>query len=267
MSANEELVVVPSSEVTVIEPRALTFVDVEHPSVSIQRIAELATEIDKIIQTKNLFTMIKQKKHVRVEAWTLCGSLVGVFPVLVSCEPCVLPDKKDPTKFHHGFTAFVEARTIKGEVVGASRAYCMRSESTWAARDDYAVASMAQTRATSKALRQPLGFIIEMAGYNATPLEEIPQSAGSNRLDRMIARVGQLCVEIDKIRGVETGTTWGIADQEAILQFETPIDRLTEDDMAVLGTALSRYSEEVKKDKTRDFQIFGGDEIFASTDY
>jgi hypothetical protein len=33
---------------------------------------------------------------------------------------------------------------------------------------------MAQTRATSKALRVPLGFIVVLAGYEATPEEEMP---------------------------------------------------------------------------------------------
>jgi hypothetical protein len=34
---------------------------------------------------------------------------------------------------------------------------------------------MAQTRATSKALRQPLGFVMTLAGYSATPAEEMPR--------------------------------------------------------------------------------------------
>jgi hypothetical protein len=34
---------------------------------------------------------------------------------------------------------------------------------------------MAQTRATSKALRQPLGFVMTLAGYAATPAEEMPR--------------------------------------------------------------------------------------------
>jgi hypothetical protein len=33
---------------------------------------------------------------------------------------------------------------------------------------------MAQTRAASKALRQPLGFVVVLAGYEATPADEMP---------------------------------------------------------------------------------------------
>jgi hypothetical protein len=50
---------------------------------------------------------------------------------------------------------------------------CTRSEGKWRTAGDYAIRSMAQTRAVSKALRLPLGFIMQLAGYSATPAEEI----------------------------------------------------------------------------------------------
>jgi len=71
----------------------------------------------------------------------------------------------------------VEARTLGGQVVGAAEAECLRDERNWSDRDDFALRSMAQTRATSKALRLPLGFVVTMAGYDATPLEEMSAEA------------------------------------------------------------------------------------------
>ena len=73
-----------------------------------------------------------------------------------------------------GWEARVEARTIDGRTVGSAEAMCTRHEANWRSRDDYALRSMAQTRATSKALRQPLGFVITLAGFDPTPAEEIP---------------------------------------------------------------------------------------------
>lgn len=243
-------------------PRALAYANLEKPADTIRRVAELATEIDKVIKERDLAVVIKGRSHVRVEAWTLAGSLVGVFPVLQWCEPCTLPDRKNPEKVHHGFKAFVQARTLAGEVVGAAVSYCMRSESTWAPRDDYSLASMAQTRATSKALRQPLGFIVQMAGYDATPAEEMPQERG-DRLGRMLKRIGALCLEIDRTQEWEDGTMWGLMNDESILNFEEPVEKLTEPDVAVVGTALARYAEEIKGDPSREFAIFAGDQLFA----
>ena len=52
----------------------------------------------------------------------------------------------------------------------------MRAERKWAKADDYAIRSMSQTRATSKALRLPLGFVMQLAGFDATPADEIPEA-------------------------------------------------------------------------------------------
>ena len=65
-------------------------------------------------------------------------------------------------------------RAVKdGREVGWGEGRCTRSESNWATRDDYQLSSMAQTRAQSKALRQPLGFVVSLAGYATTPAEEV----------------------------------------------------------------------------------------------
>jgi hypothetical protein len=80
---------------------------------------------------------------------------------------------------HVGWEARVEARTRSGEVVGAAEAECLTTESQWRNRHDYALRSMAQTRAASKALRLPLGFIVQLAGFNPTPADEMPQPAVS----------------------------------------------------------------------------------------
>ena len=74
--------------------------------------------------------------------------------------------------------------------VGAAESMCSRSESKWKTSDDYAVRSMAQTRAVSKALRLPLGFIMELAGYSATPAEEIPTEQPRQRSMSQQARGG-----------------------------------------------------------------------------
>ena len=58
---------------------------------------------------------------------------------------------------------------------------CSRGERTWAKRDDYALRSMAQTRAISKAMRGPLGFVMTLAGFEATPLEEMPDGDAPTR--------------------------------------------------------------------------------------
>jgi len=99
--------------------------------------------------------------------------MLGVFPV---CEWT--------REIEGGWEARVEARTLSGAVVGAAEAECVKAEKNWGNRDDYALRSMAQTRATAKALRLPLGFIVVLAGFEATPADEMPsdssEPAGTN---------------------------------------------------------------------------------------
>jgi hypothetical protein len=67
-------------------------------------------------------------------------------------------------------------RAVKdGREVGWGEGRIDRSERTWAARDDYALASMAQTRGQSRALGAPLRFIVKLAGYEPTLPDDSPE--------------------------------------------------------------------------------------------
>ena len=135
------------------------------PVEVVHQTAQIADALADVLKKKKLYATIQSKNYVTVEGWTLLGSMLGVFPVCVWTKE--LGDGQ-------GWEARVEARTRDGAVVGAAEAECRRSERSWANRDSYALRSMAQTRATSKALRQPLGFVVKLAGYESTPSEEIP---------------------------------------------------------------------------------------------
>jgi hypothetical protein len=144
------------------------------PAEKMRQMQETAQIIAEPVRQRHT-VKIGQGEHVRVEGWTMLGALLGVYPITVWTRQLV-PDENDPA-VARGWEARVEARTRQGQLVGAAEAQCDRSEPNWKGRDDYALRSMAQTRATSKALRQPLGFVITLAGFDPTPAEEMP--AGS----------------------------------------------------------------------------------------
>lgn len=136
------------------------------PAEIVANAEEIASALADVIEKKNLYKNISGKRHVLVEGWTLLGSLLGVVPIVEWTRQT--PD---------GWEARVVARTMGGVEVGAAEAMCSRRESRWKGADEYAIRSMAQTRATSKALRGPLGFIVELAGYSATPESELSDDA------------------------------------------------------------------------------------------
>lgn len=163
--------------VTALSPRepvtTPTLFGTSDPVEVVVRATRHARALASVIEDRGLYTKISGRNHVRVEGWTLLGSMVGVFAVPVWSRPVPEDWRDRGLDGPEGWQARVEARTINGQIVGAATASCMRSESNWASRDEYALESMAQTRATSKALRLPLGFVIVLAGYDATPAEEL----------------------------------------------------------------------------------------------
>jgi hypothetical protein len=155
----------------VAAPAPVNLFRTDDPGEVVRKATATATVLKQVLVEQDLISIISGKEHVKAEGWTLLGTMLGVFPVCVWTKP-VGGDQ--------GWEARVEARTLAGAVVGAAEAECLRSEKEWGPnptrggmRDDFALRSMAQTRATSKALRQPLGFIVKMAGFDATPAEEI----------------------------------------------------------------------------------------------
>jgi hypothetical protein len=148
-------------------PQAVTLFGTDDPETFLARAGKTAEALSKMLRAKQLTMKIQGRDYVRVEGWTALGSMLGVFAV---CEWT----RRLEYDGDSGWEARVTAVTRQGDLIGAAEASCMRSEKNWGNRDDYALRSMAQTRATSKALRQPLGFVVSMAGYESTPAEEMP---------------------------------------------------------------------------------------------
>lgn len=145
------------------------------PVAVIEKATKVADALKNVIVKQGLVSKISGKEYPRCEAWTLLGTMLGVFPVTVWTK-----EKEG------GWEARVEARTKDGAVIGAAEAECLRSERNWKDRDDFALRSMAQTRATAKCLRMPLGFVMTLAGFEATPAEEM--TAVENRPGPMTSR-------------------------------------------------------------------------------
>ena len=148
------------------EPQPVTLFRTDDPEEVVERASKVAAALKKVITGQKLATRISGREHVRVEGWQTLGTMLGVTAV------CTWTRKVGDDE-SGGWEARVEARTLDGRVIGAAEAECLRAESKWKNRDSYALRSMAQTRATSKALRSVLSFVVTLAGYDPTPAEEM----------------------------------------------------------------------------------------------
>jgi hypothetical protein len=136
------------------------------PTLIIEEATDIANQLSDIIKSKKLYKPIGKKNHVFVEGWTTLGALLGVFPYP---ETSIRLDREDEIAYE----ATVIVRTLNGMELSKGEAICSSNESNWRNADEYAIKSMATTRATSKALRIPLGWVMVLAGYSATPAEEM----------------------------------------------------------------------------------------------
>ena len=121
-----------------------------------------------------------------------------------------------------GYIARVEVRRVAdGAVISAAEQVCTRSERKWAKAEEHALLGMAQTRASSRALKGPLQQIVELAGYKGTPAEEMtgvevepkPASSSSGPIpddvkptQEQVARIRELIAELAESTPTSTGS-------------------------------------------------------------
>lgn len=127
-----------------------------------------AKSLTKIVEEQKLFAMINGKKHLLVEAWQTIGMGYGLSAAVKETE--ILCNQLG---VETGARAGVVIYNKHGVVVGGAVAYCMCGEGDWGNRNTNQRISMAGTRATSKALRLLLSWVVVLAGYEPTPAEEM----------------------------------------------------------------------------------------------
>lgn len=171
----------PEPGTEIVQTGSHTLFRTDDPVEVVTRATQVADALKGVLDRQGLTAQISGKRHVLVEGWTTLGAMVGVTAVPAWTKPL---EGDAPTGKAFGYEARVEARTLDGRVIGAAEAMCTRSENRWKTADDYAIRSMAQTRATSKALRGPLGFVVTLAGYQATPAEEMPHEPAQPAVER-----------------------------------------------------------------------------------
>ena len=192
----------------VYAPAPLTLFGTNDPRAALEKMGELAALLVDVVRERKLSVRISGREHLRAEAWTTLGGMLGVFAIVTWTKP---------NETNDGYVARVEARTRDGDLVGAAEAECSRSESTWARRDAYALRAMAQTRAISRALRAPLGQVVVLAGYQPAGAEEIPVVEDETAAPRATReQLGEIAALLRSLEQIDPGTDWKARCREII---------------------------------------------------
>lgn len=128
---------------------------------------QVASTLQTFVTERKLTANIQGKNYPLVEAWQFAGSQLGLIPVVKEV-------KNLSTDSELKYEALVEVIRLTDSVV-LSRGYavCSNKENSKRRFDEYAIASMAQTRAVGKAYRNILAWLMKAAGFEATPAEEM----------------------------------------------------------------------------------------------
>jgi hypothetical protein len=143
------------------QTKAITTYDIEKPG----QVMLMAKVLKEYIIKNNLSVRIADKDYVMVEGWQFAGGTMGLFPRVAEVQN-VGAGK---------WTAKVEIVGKDGRVISTGYALCSKEEMKKRSFDEYAILSMAQTRAIGKAYRNLIGWVVKAAGYEATPAEEMKE--------------------------------------------------------------------------------------------
>ena len=135
-----------------------------------QDLAKMAKVLKHHIVKHKLYVDIGGgKNYVFVEGWQFAGGLLGVVAQVVDVEDISITTAKGRVP---RWKATVELRHLASDnIIGKAVAICSADERK--KRSDFEVLSMAQTRAVGKAYRLTIGWVMKLAGYEATPAEEM----------------------------------------------------------------------------------------------
>ena len=139
----------------------------------------LAQDLARFIKENKLFHHIQGKAYVNVEGWQYAGARLGILPVIE--ELVRIPSEEAEVKYQAQVKLYNLKNQVDGQaqVVGSGFAICSNRENGKRHYQEFAIASMAQTRAIGKAYRNILAWIIRAAGYEPTPAEEMDYMAKS----------------------------------------------------------------------------------------
>ena len=131
------------------------------------QMVKLASHLQQTFKEQNLICPIQGRDYVKVSGWQYAGTKLGIVPMVEE-----VTDQSDDKRIQYQTrVALLNIKT--NEYVGCGIALCSNLENGKKNQPAYAIQSLSQTRAIGKAYRNLLGWVVELAGFEATPVEEM----------------------------------------------------------------------------------------------
>ncbi len=244
-----EEVIEPSTDLVKEEEQSHTLTQnifgTTNPADFVSKSQEYAKALVDVVENQKLYADIQGKKYVTFEGWQFLGSML---PTAITPQTEYTEEIRDKdTGEVLGFKARVLALDVNGNQRGASESVCMYSERNWNGKDANHLMSMAQTRASSKALRMALSSIVKLAGYEPTPKEEMDGINASNSFDNTPAPAQT------KSSGGSSSNFEGMATEKQISYLKVLINKNLEHEVCKDVTLLANINKgEISKSQASE---------------
>lgn len=152
----EVVVSKPMAPAVIAQPKSLVLEG--DPESQLAFAQKAANALMKVVKPLD----IQGKSYLQFGGWQTLARFFGATVAVEWTQPLV--DAK-------GYLLGYEARAIvyqNGGIISSAEASCMKTERRWGKAEEFAIKSMAQTRASAKALRNAFGWVAELAEDPAT---------------------------------------------------------------------------------------------------
>ena len=136
------------------------------PAEVLKSATEAALALADVVSRKPKRIIVNGEQYLEYEDWQTVGHFFGLHAKTEDAQPVTVAGVE-------GAKARATIVNRDGMAIGGAEAYCLRDEDKWKNKPWFQLASMAQTRAASKAFSNILRWVVVLAGYKGTPAEEM----------------------------------------------------------------------------------------------
>lgn len=154
MDKKNEIIVTEDKEASEIVKEKVEFANVS------------AKQLKDILSQRPRKIIIQGREYIDFEGYQTIASFYGYNVGIEWTKPL----KRDDVS---GYEARAVVYNQDGRSVSMAESACMNDEMNWKGKPDFQLRSMAQTRASVKALRMVFAWVVVLAGYSPTPSEEM----------------------------------------------------------------------------------------------
>lgn len=151
-------------------PASLSMIDGPDPQAAMAYASEVSTAIASVLKPGNGYIEMRGRKHVEAAGWQTIAAMTGHTCEIEWSRPI------DGMEHKSGFKTWESRAVVRdqsGRVVATGESMASPAEAAPWGRADFSIRSMSQTRAMGRALSARMRYVVQLAGFQGAPAEEM----------------------------------------------------------------------------------------------